>query len=154
MIVDDALGKRLRARQFARRAGREGDKENFVATSETRLKNKAAEVAEKSGAAIQQLLAELNAARLNGAGKISHDSQPQHVRWSLEWKRETITYRLRIAARLVDDGSEARFDQVLVQKEAWTAYQFEGHTPTTTMKRVSSLDIAKIREAVLMMWQE
>ncbi len=122
--------------------------------AQARIKAKAEEIALTNDASIGQLLAELNASRLRGSGEIARAQiQEHHVRWALEWKESAVTYKLRIAVRLVDDGREARIDQILVQKEAWTPYSYEGHTPTTTMKKVAELDVAKIREAVEYLWQ-
>ncbi|MBI3740674.1 MAG: hypothetical protein HY257_02820 [Chloroflexi bacterium] len=120
---------------------------------EARLKQIAEQAIQQIGDDVQKLFAELNATRLDGKGKITDaEIQMHHVRWGLEWKENAITFKIRVAVRLVDDGVAARVDQVLVQKEAWTPYDFEGHTPTTTMKQIATMDANKIRDAVDALW--
>jgi hypothetical protein len=118
--------------------------------AQSRLKAKAEEVARALGAPIEQLLADVNVTRLNNGGKIiPAEIQAHHVRWALEWKSNAITYRLRVVVRLADNGQAARAEQTMVQCEASTPYNFEGHTPTTTMRQVVGVDLPHIREAVI-----
>ncbi len=118
--------------------------------SQSRLNAKAEEVVRSFGAGIERALADLNMARLFGQGKVTPaEIQAHHVRWTLEWKREPITYRLHVVVRLVDDGRMTQAAQTMVQCEARTPYSFEGHTPTTTMRLIIGVDLEKIKEAVL-----
>lgn len=118
-----------------------------------RLEQKASEVVTEFGPGIHQTLAELNKTRLQNQGRLgSAEVGRRGVRWALEWQAGEIAYRMNIAIRIVDNGSSAMVDQVIVQKEASTPYAFAGHTPTTTMKLVHEVNIAEINKALDDLW--
>ena len=126
---------------------------NPTSDAEQRLQRKASEVVRDFGPSIHQLLAELNKARLKGAGRLgSAEIGRKAIRWELEWSAEPVSYRMHIAVTLADDGQKAFVDRVLVQREASAPYNYQGHTPTTMMKQIATLDIKQIKSKLEELW--
>lgn len=102
------------------------------------------------GNGIVDLLKMVNQTHLKGKGKVT--SQPKidrsNVRWILAWKQDKISYDLNIVVSVDDDGIEARVGKVWVHRHASTDYDFDGHTPTTRMRRLAGLSLNEIKEAV------
>jgi hypothetical protein len=71
-----------------------------------------------------------------------------NLRWTLSLKkRQKISLEPRIIVNVEDDRHTAKVDRVWIHRHASTPIDFEGHTPTTRMRRLSSLSIEAIREA-------
>jgi hypothetical protein len=106
-------------------------------------------------AGIRELLSEVNTTRLKGKGKIEPPVvEGSSLRWTLAWREEReISLELNIVANVEDDGRQARVGRVWVHRHASTPMDFEGHTPTTRMRRLTSLSIAAIREAIDAEWR-
>ncbi len=120
---------------------------------EVRLQQKASEVVRDYGPAIHRMLADLNASKLRGQGKVeSAEIGRKAVRWELTWQDGEITYGMHVAVTLADDGRRAFISRVLVQKMASTAYAYQGHTPTTMMKQINELNVPEIERAILAIW--
>lgn len=102
------------------------------------------------GKGIVDLLKTTNQTFLKGKGKVT--SQPKidrsNVRWALVWKQDKISYDLNIVVSVDDDGVQARVGKVWVHRHASTDYDFDGHTPTTRMRRLAGLSLNEIKEAL------
>ncbi len=104
---------------------------------------------------INELLKEVNRARLNGKGKITEAPivEGNSLRWTLAWKEERkISLELNIVVNIEDDGQQARVGRVWVHRHASTPLDYEGHTPTTRMRRLTALSIPEIKEAIEAEW--
>ncbi len=104
---------------------------------------------------INELLKEVNRARLNSKGKITEAPivEGNSLRWTLAWKEERkISLELNIVVNIEDDGQQARVGRVWVHRHASTPLDYEGHTPTTRMRRLTTLSIPEIKEAIEAEW--
>lgn len=121
---------------------------------EQRIAAKIDQVKREFGADIYGLLKEQNDLRLKGKGKLNQEPvMDRHsLRWTLAWRGENVSYEMNIIVRLEDDGQEAHVAQVWVHRHASTPVEFEGHTPTTRMHRLSGLDLTDIRNAIEVEW--
>ncbi len=119
-----------------------------------RIDAKIEEIKREYGAGIRELLSEVNKTRLKGKGKIEPPVvEGSSLRWTLAWREERkISLEMNIVANVEDDGRQARVGRVWVHRHASTPMDFEGHTPTTRMRRLTSLSIAAIREAIDAEW--
>jgi hypothetical protein len=106
------------------------------------------------GDAIAGVLKETNRRRLKGAGKLTAVAEVgrNSVRWTLVWTEGAINFDLNVVATIEDDGTHARIGRVWVQRHASTPLDFDGHTPTTRMRRLTMLSLAEIREAIDAEW--
>jgi hypothetical protein len=105
--------------------------------------------------AISNLLKETNKARLKGRGKVVEAPliEGNSLRWTLTWKeQQKISFELSILVNIEDDGHQADVGRVWVHRRASTPIDFEGHTPTTRMRRLARLDIDEIRQAIELEW--
>ena len=68
------------------------------------------------------------------------------------WKDGAINFDLNVVVTIEDDGKHARVGRVWVQRHASTSLDFEGHTPTTRMRRLTGLSLDEIREAIEAEW--
>ncbi len=105
--------------------------------------------------AIASLLKETNKARLKGRGKVAEAPliEGNSLRWTLTWKeQQKISFELSVLVNIEDDGHKADVGRVWVHRRASTPIDFEGHTPTTRMRRLARLDINEIREAIELEW--
>jgi hypothetical protein len=122
---------------------------------EARMKAKIDQVRQEYGDAIVDLLNEKNARLLQGKGEISIEPIIEHtnVRWVLSWtEQEKISFDLNVVIGIEDDGKQARVGRVWVHRHASTPLDFDGHTPTTRMRRLTGLSIREIREAIEQEW--
>ena len=119
-----------------------------------RINQKIEEVKVALGKDIVTLLKQVNAARLAGKGKVAATpvADRASLRWTLEWKKDRISYDLNVVVRFDDDGQTARVAGVWVHWHVSTPLEFEGHTPTTRMHRLTGLSIKEIREAIDAEW--
>jgi hypothetical protein len=119
-----------------------------------RINQKIEEVKIALGKDIVTLLKQVNAARLAGKGKVAATpvADRASLRWTLEWKKDRISYDLNVVVRFDDDGQTARVAGVWVHWHVSTPLEFEGHTPTTRMHRLTGLSIKEIREAIEAEW--
>jgi hypothetical protein len=106
------------------------------------------------GKQITALLKEINATRLANKGKVSQPIVNRaSLRWTLAWEQNKISYDLNIIVRFEDNGKVARVAGVWVHRHASTPLDYEGHTPTTRMHRLTGLTIKEIREAIDAEWK-
>ena len=120
-----------------------------------RINAKIAEIRRDNGDGIRALLKEVNKTRLNSNGKITEAPivEATSLRWTLAWKEERrISLELNIVVNIEDDGQHARVGRVWVHRHASTPMDYEGHTPTTRMRRLAGLSIAEIRDAIDAEW--
>lgn len=126
-----------------------------MANSNERIDQKIAEIKRDHGQAIVDLLNETNQTHLQSKGKVT--SQPtidqNSLRWTLAWKQGKITCDLNIVVSVDDDGQAARVGRAWVHRHASTDYDFEGHTPTTRMRRLAGLTLKEIRAALEAEWK-
>ena len=104
---------------------------------------------------IQELLKEVNRTRLRGKGNITETPiiEGNSLRWRLAWKeKRKISFELSIVVNVEDDGRQAHVGRVWVHRHASTPLDYEGHTPTTRMRRLTGLNIPDIREAIEAEW--
>lgn len=106
------------------------------------------------GKDVVALLKQVNATRLAGKGKVSATpvADRASLRWTLAWEQDTISYDLNVVVRFDDDGQTARVAGVWVHRHASTPMEYEGHTPTTRMHRLTGLSIKEIKEAIEAEW--
>lgn len=101
------------------------------------------------GKEITALLKEINATRLGGKGKLAKLVVDRaSLRWTLAWEHHKISYDLNVIIRLEDNGKMARVAGVWVHRHASTPLDYEGHTPTTRMHRLTGLVLEEIKEAI------
>lgn len=119
-----------------------------------RITQKVEEVRAAFGKDIVSLLKQVNAARLAGKGKVAAAPVVDRasLRWGLAWKEGKIAYDINVVVRFDDDGQAAHVAGVWVHRHASTSLEFEGHTPTTRMHRLTGLSIKEIREAIEAEW--
>jgi len=112
-------------------------------------------VRRKYGNSIHELLREINATRLQGQGDLTAMpiAEGSSLRWALAWKEEhQVAFELSIVVVVEDDGHQARVGRVWVHRHVSTPLDYDGHTPTTRMRRLAGLSIAEIREAIDAQW--
>ncbi len=119
-----------------------------------RLQQKIQEVEREFGTKIYELLMHFNRERLNGKASLNDEpyTDEHSLRWNMKWKEAKIAYELSVVIRVEDTGREARVGGVWVRRHASTPLDFEGHTPTTRMRRVANLTLKEIREAIEAEW--
>ncbi len=104
---------------------------------------------------VVDLFQDLNTSRLSGNGKITAAPvvDGASLRWTLEWTEERkISFELSLVVNVEDDGREARIGRVWVHRHASTPLDYDGHTPTTRMRRLTGLSLREIREAIDAEW--
>lgn len=117
--------------------------------AQARINELIEEIKNGIGKQITALLQEINTTRLAGKGKLAKPVVDRaSVRWTLAWEQNKISYDLNVIVRLEDNGKTARVAGVWVHRHASTPLDYEGHTPTTRMHRLTGLSIQEIREAV------
>ncbi len=100
---------------------------------------------------VRDILKEINRTRLKNKAKLTLAPVIEHnsLRWSLSWKeQQKISFELHIIVSVEDDGHMAQVARVWIHRHASTPIDFEGHTPTTRMRRLTILSIDGIREAI------
>lgn len=119
-----------------------------------RLQEKIKEVNRDFGSKIYEMLMHFNRERLNGKASLNDEpyTDEHSLRWMMKWKQAQITYELSIVIRVEDTGREARVGGVWVRRHASTPLDFEGHTPTTRMRRVTNFTMKEIQDAVEAEW--
>ena len=119
-----------------------------------RIDKKIEEIKTMLGRDIVTLLRQVNATRLGGKGKVTTApvADRASLRWMLEWKQDRVSYDLNVVVRFDDDGQTARVAGVWVHRHASTPMEYEGHTPTTRMHRLTGLSIKEIKEAIEAEW--
>jgi hypothetical protein len=92
--------------------------------------------------------------RLAGKGKVAAAPviDRASLRWVLAWREDDVSYDLNVVVRFEDDGQSAYIAGVWVHRHAATPIDFEGHTPTTRMHRLTGLSIKEIRAAIEAEW--
>ena len=136
----------------------------YAQTAHERIHQKIEEIKSQFGTGIHTLLQEVNKAKLKGKGKITAAPAVDQntLRWTLAWKATApgavgkkagaVSFELNIVVFVEDDGREARVAKVWVHRRASTPMEFEGHTPTTRMRRLAHLSLSEIREAIEAEW--
>ena len=125
-----------------------------VDAAQERLQQKIREVERDFGTNIYELLMGFNRERLNGKASLNDEpyTDDHSLRWTMKWKEAKIAYELSIVIRVEDTGREARVGGVWVRRHASTPLDFDGHTPTTRMRRVTNLTMKELRDAVEAEW--
>jgi hypothetical protein len=121
---------------------------------QARIAKQIDEVKATLGKEIVALLRQVNAARLASKGKVTATPivDRASLRWVLAWEQDKISYDLNVVVRFDDDGQRARVAGVWVHRHASTPMEYEGHTPTTRMHRLTGLAIKEIKEAIDAEW--
>lgn len=121
-----------------------------MTTKETRINQKIDEIKSEHGSRIIGLLKEVNQTRLKGKGKVidTPTIDRNNVRWTLAWKEGSISFDLNVVVSIEDDGKQSRVGKVWIHRHAASSLDFDGHTPTTRMKRLTSLSLGEIRQAI------
>ena len=122
---------------------------------QARVDTKIKEITRAYGGQINNLLKEINQARLKSNGRITPTPviENNNLRWTLTWKeQQKISFELNVVVSVEDDGHAARVGRVWVHRHASTEIDFEGHTPTTRMRRLATLSMDAIREAIDAEW--
>lgn len=124
------------------------------ATAQERIDKKLGEIQRDVEPEIEALFGELNRARLNGRGEMGKMVRDGNsLRWALAWREDSgIAYQLVVILYVEDDGRVARFSRGWVHRRASTPIEYEGHTPTTKMRRIASTSPAEIKDAILGEW--
>lgn len=120
-----------------------------------RILAKINEIEQGFGSQINDLLKEINKSRLKGKGKITAGPaiEGNAIRWTLAWKEHRkISFDLTVIANVEDDGQAARIGRVWIHRHASTPMDFEGHTPTTRMRRLATLSLPEIKQAIDAEW--
>ena len=122
--------------------------------AQERLHEKIKQVNHEFGAKIYEMLMQFNRERLNGKASLNDEpyTDEHSLRWMMKWKEAKITYELSIVIRVEDTGREARVGGVWVHRHASTPLDFDGHTPTTRMRRVSNFSLKEIKNAIEAEW--
>lgn len=119
------------------------------AEARARINELIEEIKNGIGKEITALLKEINATRLGGKGKLAKLVVDRaSLRWTLAWEHHKISYDLNVIIRLEDNGKMARVAGVWVHRHASTPLDYEGHTPTTRMHRLTGLVLEEIKEAI------
>jgi hypothetical protein len=118
--------------------------------AQERIDEKIEQVKREFGSGVMNLLKAANRTHLRSRGKVTILPlvDRNNVRWGLSWKDKKMSYDLNIVVAINDDGIQARVDRVWVHRRVSTPFDFDGHTPTTHMRRLTSLAIAEIAEAI------
>jgi hypothetical protein len=119
-----------------------------------RLKEKIKEIEEQFGGDIYAILDELNRSHLKGKGHLNKEPYKDEysLRWLIKWKESKIAYEMSVVIRVEDTGHEASIGGVWVRRHASTPLDYEGHTPTTRMRRVTNFTMQSIRDAIQAEW--
>jgi hypothetical protein len=119
-----------------------------------RIDKKIEEVKTTLGKDLVALLKQVNATRLAGKGKVTTTpvADRASLRWTLAWSQDKVSYDMNVVIRFDDDGQTARVAGVWVHRHASTPMEFEGHTPTTRMHRLTGLSVQEIKEAIEAEW--
>jgi hypothetical protein len=118
---------------------------------QARVDAKIAEIDRAYGSDIRDLLKEVGRTRLRNKGKLTLAPviENNSLRWTLSWReQQKISLELHVIVSVEDDGHTAKVGRVWIHRHASTPIDFEGHTPTTRMRRLTSLSIEEIREAI------
>jgi hypothetical protein len=118
---------------------------------QARVDAKIEEIERAYGSDIRDLLKEVARTRLKNKGKLTLAPviENNSLRWSLTWKeQQKISLELHVIVSVEDDGHAARVGRVWIHRHASTPIDFEGHTPTTRMRRLTGLSIEEIRAAI------
>lgn len=122
--------------------------------AQARINELIEEIKNGIGKEITALLKEINITRLGGKGKLVKPVVDRaSLRWTLAWEQNDISYDLNIIVRFEDNGKTARVAGVWVHRHASTPLDYEGHTPTTRMHRLTGLSIEEIKEAIEAQWK-
>ncbi len=122
---------------------------------QARILAKLMETEKEFGRPIADLLKGINRSRLKGKGRITAGPaiEGNAIRWTLAWKEQrTISFELSVIANVEDDGSTAKIGRVWIHRHASTPVDFEGHTPTTRMRRLTALSLPEIKQAIDAEW--
>ncbi len=125
-------------------------------TAQERIDKKLGEIQREVEPEVNGLFRELNRARLDGKGSIGRMVRDKSsVRWSMAWSEESgVAYELVVILYVEDDADAARFSKGWVHYRASAPAEFDGHTPTTKMRRLASALPGDIKDAILAEWTE
>ena len=122
----------------------------MATTPQERINAKIAQVKQEHDEPFVRLLTQVNKTHLHGKGKLTAVAEVDRnsLRWTLAWTADKIDFDLNIVVNIADDGKQAHIDRVWVHRHVSAPFDHEGHTPTTHMRRLTSLSIAEIKEAI------
>ena len=122
--------------------------------AQERIEEKIQEIEREFAGKIYGLLQQINKSRLRGKASLNQDPyiDEHSLRWVMKWKEARIAYEMGIVIRVEDTGREARIGGVWVRRHASTPLDFEGHTPTTRMRRVANFSLKEIKDAIEAEW--
>lgn len=111
---------------------------------------KAQQFLRKYGDQIGNLLNETNRVNLRGKGKILFHpiSDDDILHWTLEWKQDQVSLDLNLVVHIEKNDGPLQIESVLVHRHASAPYDFEGHMPTTRMRRLNGFSMLEIKRAV------
>lgn len=118
--------------------------------AEERISNKLDEIQQEWSKPIVELLRETNKIKLgNKARLVARPARDRSgLRWTLAWRDDKIAYDLNVVVHVEDDGKAAKVSKVIVHRHASADYDYDGHTPTTRMRRLSELSLTEIKQAI------
>lgn len=118
--------------------------------TEERIASKLDEIQQEWSKPIAGLLREINRIKLGGKGKtmLRPTRDRASLRWTLAWHEGKIAYDLNVIIHVEDDGKAAKVSKVLIHRHASADYDYDGHTPTTRMRRLSELSLTEIKQAI------
>lgn len=121
-----------------------------ILTERDRIDQKIEQIKQDIGRGVIDLLRQVNRTHLKHRGKISllPMIDRNNVRWSLTWQEGTMSFALNVVVALKDDGTQALVDRVWVHRHVTTPFDFDGHTPTTRMRRLTGLSLEEIGKAI------
>lgn len=124
-------------------------------SKKARVQAKIAEIRRDYAEPIAELLREINRSRLGGRGYLTAGPavEGNALRWTLAWKeKRKVSFELNIVANIEDDGQSAKIGRVWVHRHASTTVDYDGHTPTTRMRRLTALSLPEIKQAIDAEW--
>jgi hypothetical protein len=119
-------------------------------TPSARVIQKIEEIKRDFGPGILHLLHQANQTFLQAKGLVSPTAKVDrnNIRWTLAWQDGALAFDLNVVISIDDDGKQARVGRVWLHRHAASTLAFEGHTPTTRMKRLTKLSLPEIKEAI------
>lgn len=118
--------------------------------TEERIGDKLDEIQQEWSKPIVNLLRETNKVKLGNKGRlVARPARDRSsLRWTLAWREGKVAYDLNIVVHVEDDGKTARVSKVLVHRHASADYDYDGHTPTTRMRRLNGLSLEEIKQTI------
>ncbi len=118
--------------------------------TEERIGDKLDEIQQEWSKPIVNLLRETNKVKLGNKGRlVARPARDRSsLRWTLAWRDGKIAYDLNVVVYVEDDGKVTKVSKVLVHRHASADYDYDGHTPTTRMRRLNGLSLEEIKQTI------